>query len=71
MLTTTTYLDGDGKCKDTNDISFNENSIFYTSMQNSTNIFIETTELNQHIERLPALIRQSRRLLKKNKLGYF
>ena len=47
----------------------NENSIIYTSTQIPNNKNNETSEIDHHIDRLLAPIRQSRRLLEKNKLN--
>ena len=64
----TSNPDSNGQFNNNNDISFNENSIVHTSTQIPNNNNNETFEIDQ-IDRLLAPIRQSRRLLEKNKLN--
>ena len=60
--TITSYLDDDRYKNEYNDISFNENSIAYTSTQ----IFYNNNyEIDHHIDRFLVPIRQSRGLLEK------
>ena len=63
----TSNPDSNGQFNNNNDISFNENSIVHTSTQIPNNNNNETFEIDHQIDRLLAPIRQSRRLLEKNK----
>ena len=63
----TLYPDDNEHCNDNNDISFNKNSIVYTSIQIPNNNKNETLEIDHHINWLHAPIKQGRRLLEENK----
>ena len=67
----TSNPDGNGDFNNNNDISFNENSIVYTSTQIPNNKNNETSEIDHHIDRLLASIRQSKTFFGEKQIEIF